>query len=125
MSPHAATAAHVYQVLTQAGVKHVSRVPVPTVPIAGAVIVGAPQLPEQATATGCAPAEMIATLTVVAAGITPTAIDRLYATTDQCLTALLDDGAWSPVTVPASWTGQDMQPIPAITLTVSVGYPQE
>lgn len=125
MNPHLGTARHVYRVLTEGGVVGVSPAPVPTTPIAGAVIVGAPQLPEQATATGCAPAEMIATLTIVAAGITPPAIEKLYATTDLCVTVLLAAGAWSPVTIPASWTGQDMQPIPAITLTVSVGYPQE
>lgn len=125
MTPHSGTAEHVHGVLTAAGITNVLKFPIPMAPVTGACIVGAPQLPEQATATGCSPAEMIATVTVVAGGITPAMVAALYDRTDECLTALLEAGAWSPVTIPASWTGQDMQPVPAITLTVSVGYPQE
>lgn len=126
ISPHATTAARVHEVLVAAGLPQVLPFPVPTAPLTGgAVIVGAPTLPEQAIATGCAPSEMVATVTVVAAGIVPAAVKNLYEVVDRCLSALLDAGCWNPSTIATTWTGQDMQPVPAITLSVSIGYPQE
>lgn len=125
MNPHRATAEHVHRVLTDAGVPSVHPVPVPSVPLAGgAVIVGAPQLPDQATPTGCAPSEMVATVTVVAAGQTPPALLALYDLTDQVVGALYEAGMWNPSTTATQWQGQDTLPVPAITVTVSVGYPQ-
>lgn len=122
MSPHASTARHVHDVLVAAGIP-AHTVPAPSIPIAGgAVIVGAPTLPDQATPTGCAPSEMVATITVVAAGLTPPSLLALYDLTDRVISALYEAGAWNPSTVPTTWQGQDTLPIPAMTVTVSVGY---
>lgn len=126
MNLHTVTARHVHDLLVAAGIPQVSPVPVPAVPLTStAVVVGVPRLPEQAVSTGCTPAEMLADVTVVASGITRAAVEALYARADEVVTALLADGAWNVSTVPTSWQGQEMQPVPAITVTASVGYQEE